>query len=158
MGGHLTCVATAFFIRLDWLSGFTNNERVFRRAIALGLTAAVQAAALGAPLVHAHVDGHAGDHHGANVLHAHVSGHASPHRHASDGDTIAGGGTERTVFLQHFVAETVASFGAPGLPAASFELVTPDETPARRGLQVAHGHDPPPTTRPPARAPPSRLS
>ena len=64
----------------------------------------------------------------------------------------------RTIFLQLFVAVSVASFGALSAVVESFEINVPAEAPLRQVLLVVHGHDPPFTRLRPARAPPANLS
>jgi hypothetical protein len=135
---------------------------VFRKVIAVGLSVAVQAAALGAPLVHAHLGGHESEHHhGRQAVHAHLSGHHSHpsahQRHASrrnfDDDDA-----ESAVYLQLFVAVGVASFELPPAVISSFDLTVPIAAAPRALLHVVHGHDPPSARSLSSRAPPASLS
>lgn len=129
------------------------------KLIAGGLAAAVQAAALGAPLVHAHLGGHESDHHhGRQAVHAHLSGHASSHQHHSGARRLDDNDAERTVYLQLFVAVGVASFQLPPAVVSSFDLTLPVAAAPRDRLQVVHGHDPPSGRLLPSRAPPALLS
>jgi hypothetical protein len=142
---------------LDWLGLVTNNDPVLRTLTALALAFVVPLGAVCTPLVHAHLDDHATEHHRVrSTVHAHFDGHARksvPHHHAA----LGANETERTLYLQLFVAVAVASFQFT-TAAATFELATPDETPAHRSVHVVHGHDPPIVATLPARAPPSFLS
>ena len=124
------------------------------------LVVAVQAAVVGAPLVHAHLGNHAADHHHAVTVHSHFSGHhpSHPSRPPVTGLRVEDNDAERTVFLQLFVAVNVASFGALSAVVESFEINMAAEAPRRQALLVVHGHDPPFTRLRPARAPPANLS
>jgi len=131
---------------------------VLRKLIAVGLSVAVQAAALGAPLVHAHLGGHeSSHHHGRQAVHAHFSGHSSSHHH-SGARSLDDNDAERTVFLQLFVAVSAPSFHLPAALVSSFDLIVPAAVAPRDLLQVVHGHDPPVARSRPSRAPPSSLS
>ena len=125
--------------------------------VAVVLVVAVQATAVGAPLVHAHLDNHTTDHHGARTVHSHFSGHHSSHS-PDIGLRVEDNDAERTVFLQLFVAVGVASFGSLPAVVESFEISVPAEAPRRQLFWVVHGHDPPFTRSRPARAPPANLS
>ena len=132
-----------------------NNDAVVRRLAALGLAFAVPLGAICAPLVHAHLEDHGTtDHHRVrSAVHAHFEGHTGtsvPGHHSSLGP----GGSERTIYLQLFVAVAVASFHLTAA-TATFELATPQEAPAHRSIHVVHSHDPPVLATLPARAPPS---
>lgn len=113
----------------------------------------MQAAAVGAPLVHAHLDDHATEHHGARTVHSHVSGHHSSHPPETD-VRVEDNDAERTVFLQLFVAVGVASFEMPPAVIESTEASVPAAAPTRQLLGVVHGHDPPFLRSLAARAPP----
>ena len=120
---------------------------------------AVQAAALGAPLVHAHVGGHESEHHhGRQAVHAHLSGHASHaashHQHRAGRLNFDDNDAERAVYLQMFVAVGVASFELPPALASSFVLTVPIAAAPRDRLRVVHGHDPPARRSLSSRAPP----
>jgi hypothetical protein len=131
---------------------------VLRKLIAVGLTVAVQVAALGAPLVHAHVGGHESEHHhGRQAVHAHLPGHAShaaSHQHRASRRSFHDNDAERTVYLQLFVAVGAASFELPPAVATSFALTVPIATAPRDLLRVVHGHDPPARRSLSSRAPP----
>ena len=131
---------------------------VLRRLIAIGLSAAVHAAALSAPLVHAHVGGHESDpHHGRGALHAHLPGHpshAASHPHRASPRSLADNDAERTVYLQLFVAVGAASFELPPAVASSYELPVPIAPSPRDLLRVVHGLDPPAGRSLSSRAPP----
>jgi len=132
---------------------------VFRKLIAVGLAAAVQAAALGAPLVHAHLGGHDSDHHhGHQAVHAHLSGHSWSHQNHGNRPTIDDNDGERTVYLQLFVALDVAAFQLPPAVVSSFDLTVPVAAAPRAVLHVVHGHDPPSGRSLSSRAPPAFLS
>jgi hypothetical protein len=130
---------------------------VLRKVIAIGLSAAVQAAALGAPLVHAHLGGHESDHDDAtSTVHAHLSAHAPSHY--SSGSNLVDAAAERTVYLQMFVAVSASSFHVSPALVSSFELIVPAPAPPREALHVVYGHDPPITGSRSTRAPPATLS
>lgn len=139
------------------------NDAVFRRVVALGVCVCVQLAAVCAPLVHAHVDGHEDDHHAASAVHAHLSGHAHLAGHASGaapgGDpAVDVGDRERTVYLQLFVAVALSPFEFPAVVPESFSVTPPPGRTAHLVLHVAHGHDPPLSASIAPRAPPASLS
>lgn len=140
----------------DW-PGVTNNENVVRKVIALALSLAVQAAALSAPLVHAHPEDHDTDHHRAREVHTHWAGHGSSHD-SPDGPTFDAAEHDRAVFLNAFVAVPRTPSSAPALTLTAFALPVPAERPAHRGIEVVRSHDPPPIRSLPARAPPAFLS
>lgn len=134
---------------------------VTRGLTAVALSVALPLGALCAPLVHAHLDDHDGDHHRAHEIHAHVSDHVSSD-HATH-STAAGASVDedesgRAVYLQLFVAVAHASFDAPDAVAMSWDLAAPAESPARHSLHVVHGHDPPFLGSRSSRAPPAFLS
>jgi hypothetical protein len=129
--------------------------------VALSSAVALQLAALGAPLLHAHLDDHDHQgHHGAARVHAHLGGHG--HVHAStDRDHPAvteGEDAERATGLQLFVAVEPAPFLIPALPPSRYALPAPLESIMRRPPAVAHSNDPPSAASCPPRAPPSFLS
>jgi len=138
---------------------------VLRKLIAVGLSVALEAAALGAPLVHAHVGGHESEHHhGRQAMHAHLPGHSSPHAHPAAHQHNASrlsfddNDAERTVYLQLFVAVGASSFELPPSMVSSFTLTLPIKAAPRDRLQVVHGHDPPFGRSLSSRAPPTFLS
>jgi len=137
---------------------YLDNANVLRTLIAVGLSVAVQFAAAGAPLVHAHLGGHGSDHHGSpQTIHSHFSGHSTPHHHPG-GRNFDDNDAEHTVFLQWFVAVGVASFHLPPALVSSFDLIPPAAAAPHEVLQVVHGHDPPLARSGPSRAPPAILS
>lgn len=134
------------------------NGAVLRGVIALGVCVCVHAAAVSAPLVHAHVNAHGGDHHrhGAAV-HAHLAGHA-PAGTTTGGPVLNVDERERTIYLQLFVAVALSPFGFPAVVPEPFSVTPPPERAAHLVLHVAHGHDPPLSTSIAPRAPPASLS
>jgi hypothetical protein len=129
---------------------------VLRTILVVLVSAAVQAAALRAPLVHAHVDDHDAAHHDGRTVHAHLAPHV--HADAPHGLAVETAADERTIFLQSFVAVRTAAPDAPAVATASFDLVVPAEGARRRAPDAVHGHDPPPLRARPSRAPPAFLS
>jgi len=142
---------------LDAVTGVTNNKKHVRKVIAVGLSLAVQAAALSAPLVHAHPDDHATEHHDARAVHTHWAGHARS-SHSSDAPALGTDDHDRAVFLNVFVAVAASSFPAPGVTHLVFELPVPGERAAQRDLEMLHSHDPPFFRSVSSRAPPAFLS
>ena len=134
-----------------------NNESTVRKVIALALALAVQAAALSAPLVHAHPDDHATEHHGAREVHTHWAGHAASHN-SSDEPSLDAADHDRAVFLNAFLAVAASSFPAFGVTHAVFELPVPAERAAHQVIEVGRSHDPPSFRSLPSRAPPAFLS
>lgn len=128
-----------------------------RKVIAIGLSLAVQAAALSAPLVHAHPDDHATEHHGGRAVHTHWAGHTHS-TYPSDAPAVATDDDDRAVFLNVFVA--VASSMVPdlGITSGVYQVPTPGERAAHRGVDSSHSHDPPLITSLSSRAPPALLS
>jgi hypothetical protein len=142
---------------LDAVTRLTKNDTIVRKVIAVVLSLAVQGAALSAPLVHAHPDEHPTEHHAGRAIHTHAGGHAhaavahdTPVFTAPDGD--------RAVFLNVFTAMTAAASPLPAVFCRALSLPVPAERPAMRGVDVAHGHDPPPGRTASPRAPPACLS
>ena len=135
---------------------------MFRPLVAVSSAVALHLAALGAPLVHAHLDDHDHDHHGAVRVHAHLGGHAAPHHHARDHDDHPAfdedESAERATGLQLFVAVEPSLLSSPSLPAARYALPAPLQSVMRRPPAVAHSHDPPGVRLSVPRAPPSLLS
>ena len=138
------------------MSRVTNNEGTVRKVLALTLSVAVQAAGLGAPLVHAHPDEHATEHHTGRAVHTHWAGHSSSH-HSSDGPAFGTADHDRAVFLHAFVAVAAPVFPAPAIAPGIIERPVPAERAAHRAVEIAHGHDPPFFRSLPARAPPAFL-
>ena len=124
-----------------------------RKVIAIALSLAVQAAALSAPLVHLHPDDQATEHHGAREVHTHWAGHAPSH-HSSDA-ALDTADHDRAVFLNAFVAVAASLLPAPAVTHGVFELPVPRDSAPHRGVEIAHGHDPPFFSSLPSRAPPS---
>jgi hypothetical protein len=151
------CSGDSAASRLTRRPALTNNEAIVRKAIAIALSLAVQAAALSAPLVHAHPDDHATEHHGARAVHSHWAGHSAPHG-SSGHPALEADDHDRAVFLGAFAAAAVSPRYAPGVMHAVFALPLPVEGVAHRGVEVAHGHDPPVVRTLPSRAPPAHLS
>lgn len=139
------------------MAGLTNNESIVRKAIAVALSLAVQAAALSAPLVHAHPDDYETGHHTGRTVHTHWAGHATSH-HPSDAPALEADDHDRAVFLNAFVAVAAAWFSAPGMTPAVCELAVPAERRAHRTADVVRSHDPPLIRSLSSRAPPALLS
>ena len=128
-----------------------------RKLVALALAVAVQGAVLTAPLVHAHPDDHATDHHAAGAVHTHWDGH----RHTSPSSDVPAFDTEdadRAVYLNALVATAPAVTSAPVVPLSAFVLPRPAERAAHRRVEVVRSHDPPGVGSLPSRAPPTFLS
>jgi hypothetical protein len=118
----------------------------------------VQLAALSAPLVHAHPDGDATDHHRAHEIHAHFERHAPRSRPADESSVDHPEDNDRAVFVRLFVGVATAGFDFPAAVPASFELPRPSERRSLRALYGFHGHDPPSVRSRSPRAPPTFLS
>jgi hypothetical protein len=142
---------------LDAVTGLTNNVSVVRKALAVALSLAVQSAAVGAPLMHAHPDDHATAHHGARAVHTHWGGHSHSH-HSTNVPAVDAGDHDRAVFLNAFVGVAAAVFPAGATVRGMFELPIPTEMAVHRPVEVAHGHDPPSFGPLLPRAPPLLLS
>jgi hypothetical protein len=125
-----------------------------RKVIAVALALAVQGAALSAPLVHAHPDDHATEHHGARAVHAHWAGHAQSY-HSSDSPELETSDHDRAVFLNAFVAVAALSLPAHGLTHVLCELPVPPERAAHRVVEIVRSHDPPFFRSLSSRAPPT---
>lgn len=128
-----------------------------RKVIAVTLSLAVHAAAIGAPFVHAHPDDHATGHHGPRAIHSHRAGHAASHHHAG-GPALQTEDHDRAVFLGAMAAVAASTLDAPGVTHGVFVLPVPVDGVVHRGLEIAHGHDPPLLVGIPSRAPPACLS
>jgi hypothetical protein len=131
---------------------------VFRALIAVSSAVALQLGALGAPLVHAHLDDHEHDHHGAARVHAHLGGHAAPDHIRDHHDHLAldeDEGSESATGLQLFVAVEPSPFSIPSLPPARYAVPAPLHSVMRRPPAVTHSHDPPGVRLSVPRAPPS---
>lgn len=124
-----------------------------RKVTAVALSLAFQAAALGAPLVHAHPDRHATEHHEGGAVHVHWAGHAPSHDR-SGAPAVGTDDRDRAVFLDAFLAVTASAFPLAAVSPAAFELVVPPERAAHRVIEVVRSHDPPDFRSRPARAPP----
>ena len=135
------------------------NADVLRGVIAAGLCVAIQVAALCAPLVHAHLDDHDGDHHAAALVHAHVGGHHSRHHEsAATPVVVSEDDPEDATRLQIFVAVQAAAFTDPVLPPARFTFPQTLESNVARPPEVVRSHGPPESRPRASRAPPSFLS
>jgi hypothetical protein len=119
-----------------------HNRHVIRRVLAFGLAVAVQAGAVYAPFVHAHVDDDADHHDHPTSVHAHFSGHAPSHT-AHNGVTLDEPDHDRAIYLQVFVAVNPVPFEIPAVAPSPFDLTAPAERPAHLTVEVTHGHDPP---------------
>jgi hypothetical protein len=131
---------------------------VFRSVVVVALSVALQLAALSAPLVHAHPDEHATEHHGAHEIHAHFSHHAATSS-TSDASAIDHDeDSDRAVYLRVFVGVPAASFEIAAAVPETFAIAAPVETPSLQPLFGTHAHDPPLARSTSPRAPPSCLS
>jgi hypothetical protein len=143
---------------LDAARQLTKNKAVpVRKLIALALTLSVQAAALTGPLVHAHPDDSATEHHGGRTVHTHWASHAA-HSHPAGSVAIGTADHDRAVFVNAFIAVAVLLIQIPDATTDAFELFVPAERAAHRGVEVVHSHDPPFIRTRSSRAPPPFLS
>ena len=129
---------------------------MIRRFTAIALAVAVQAYALTAPFMHAHLDDHDADHHAAPEVHSHFSAHAT--HHAAGATEVGEDDHDRPVYLQLFVAVDPEPAPAAGIVISAYDLPAPAEARAHVPVKVVHGLDPPFFTLLPARAPPAFLS
>ena len=126
-----------------------------RRLLAISLTIALQAGALTAPLVHAHLDDHHDDHHAAGPVHAHLDGHALEHQALSGMPAIhAEESPWSVVHIPLFVAEHADVWLEPALPQAPFLFVDAGESLMRQPPDVVRSHGPPSVRPSSSRAPP----
>jgi hypothetical protein len=139
------------------MTGITNNGHRVQKAIAVVLALGVQAAALTAPLLHAHPDDHATGHHSGRSVHTHWDGHDYS-QHPSNDPAINADDHDRAVFLNPFVAVAASPLSAVAVAQQPFEIPVPSERPAHRSVHVAHSHDPPVLGSLQPRAPPTLLS
>lgn len=127
-----------------------------RRLLAFGLSVAIQAAALSAPLVHAHLDDRQDNHHGASRIHVHLDGHGPHHHDAADGPAVqreeSGG---RVVGVPLFVAAQPEPATEPALAPAPFELPMATASLMRRPPDEVRSHGPPASPSLAPRAPPA---
>ncbi|HLG60214.1 MAG TPA: hypothetical protein VI485_33035 [Vicinamibacterales bacterium] len=114
---------------------------MIRRVLTFGLAVAVQAGAVCAPFLHAHVDEDHDDHHSTSV-HAHLSGHTPSHA-LHHGIAVDEPDHDRAVYLQLFVAVQATPFEIPAIAPALSDLTALPERPAHGTVEVTHGHDPP---------------
>jgi hypothetical protein len=136
------------------VAALTNNVIVVRKALALALSVAVQGAAVGAPLAHAHPDDHATDHHHGRAVHVHWAAHThSPH--PADVPVLDDDDHDRAVFVNTFVCVAASAMPAGAVPHQTFKLLIPAESTTHRPVEVTHGHDPPYCSSLPSRAPPA---
>ena len=130
-----------------------------RRVIAVALALAVQIAGLTTPLVHAHPDDHATEHHDSHAVHAHLAVHTRSHHSAEPDDlSVETDDHDRAVYVNGFVAVPVTTFSIPDAIVTTFELPVPVEQAAHLPVDVSHGHDPPARGSQSPRAPPLFLS
>ena len=127
-----------------------------RRLLAFGLTVAIQAAALSAPLVHAHLDDQHADHHGANRIHAHLGGHgAAHHAEQHSGPAMhAEEVPERAVTMPLFVAAQAEAPMEPAIAATSFDPPASPVSIVGRSFDDVRSHGPPVCPSIAPRAPP----
>ena len=131
---------------------------MFRSAIAVGLSLAVQVSAVTMPYMHAHTDDHASEHHAAHAVHTHFATHAAHHIHSTGPVIDDDDDDDQAVYLQLFVAVSAQPVPVGGTALTVFELPTPAERPVQSPVVVVHGHDPPISDSLAPRAPPSFLS
>jgi hypothetical protein len=131
------------------------NHGVIRRVLTFGLAVAVQAGAVCAPFLHAHIDENS-DHHRPTSVHAHFSGHIPSHP-ACNGIAVDEADHDRAIYLQVFVVQPVP-VEVPAAVPTLFDLTAPPEQPAHVTVEVTHGHDPPLVSALDSRPPPSFLS
>jgi hypothetical protein len=143
---------------LDGVPILTNNVNlVVRKAVAVLLLFAVQGAAVGAPLVHAHPDDRVTQHHHGRLVHTHWANHS--HRIGSpDVPALTVNDHDRTFFLNFFVGVGVSLLSVHGIVHRFFELPLPADLATHRPVKVVHTHDPPCFGSLSSRAPPSSLS
>lgn len=107
--------------------------------------------------VHSHPDDHDTAHHAGRAVHAHFQGHTHQGDAAHAPGPVIGdddGGSDRAIYIGAFLGEATASVPVLAVAPEVIRLSAPAERPAQSPLQVVHGHDPPPLTSLPARAPP----
>lgn len=128
-----------------------------RGLIAGGLSVAIQAGALCAPLVHAHLDEHHADHHLPYGVHAHVNGHGGEdHRASAETSAVhSEDDPEQITEFQIFVAVDAAAAAELPLPPVRFALLPPLESTLRRPPDVVRSHSPPDRSLADSRAPPA---
>ncbi len=131
---------------------------VIRKAIAVGLSIAVQVSAVTLPFVHAHPDDHASGHHAADAVHSHFATHASHHPHSPGPVVDDDDDGDQAVYLLLFVAVSAPATPAGEMALSVFELPKPAEQPLHSSVVVVHGHDPPLSHSLAPRAPPLFLS
>ena len=131
---------------------------VIRKAIAVGLSIAVQVSAVTLPYMHAHTDDHASGHHAAHAVHSHFATHLSHHTHSTGPVIDDDDADDQAVYLQLFVAVSAPATPVGGTALTVFELPKPAEQPLHSSVVVVHGHDPPLSPSLAPRAPPLFLS
>jgi hypothetical protein len=136
--------------------GVTKNESGVK-FLAVALSLAIEAAAVTAPLRHAHTDAHPTDHHPGRTVHMHWAGHGQDH-HGSGSPAIAETDHDRPVFLRVLVAVARTGLPAAGLTLDVFALPIPVEQRTYRAVEVVHSHGPPLCRTRSPRAPPAFLS
>lgn len=143
---------------LDGVSILTNNVNVVaRKAVAVLLLFAVQGAAVGAPLVHAHPEDRVTEHHHGRLVHTHWANHSHPVR-SPDIPTLAADDHDRALFLNSFVGVAISVPSVHGVVHRFFELPLPTDLATHRPVEVVHTHDPPCLVSLSSRAPPPSLS
>ena len=130
---------------------------IVRKALAVALALSIQTAAVTAPLVHAHPEEQATDHHHGRMVHMHWAGHDQGHR-ASGAPQLEAADHDRAVSITAIVAVSGSWFPAPSLTRGVFALFRPAEAGPYRAVQVVRSHDPPRCQSLSSRAPPSLLS
>jgi hypothetical protein len=132
-------------------------RKVLRAAIVVTLSAAIQAAALTGPFVHAHPDDLVTAHHSGRSVHTHWSGHAQS-RHPADASVFSTDDHDRAVFVDAFVATSGSRVTVPAVAQGTVDLLVPAARAAHRGVEVVRSHDPPFARLRSSRAPPAFLS
>lgn len=128
-----------------------------RKVLSVVLAWSLLAAGLTAPLVHAHPDAHASDHHDGDAVHAHWGGHEHAPRQA-DEPSLDASNHDRAIYLNPFLAEAGAPLPDPGVMPGVFTLPVPPERTAVRRIEVVRSHDPPARFSTAPRPPPPFLS
>ena len=142
---------------LDGVPILTNNVNVVaRKAVAVLLLFAVQGAAVGAPLVHAHPDDRVTQHHHGRLVHTHWANHSHPI--VPDVPTLAADDHDRAFFLNSFVGVAISVPSVHGVVHRFFELPLPTDLATHKPVEVVHTHDPPCFGSLSSRAPPPSLS
>lgn len=131
---------------------------VARKAVAVLLLFAVEGAAVGAPLVHAHPDDRGTQHHHGRVVHTHWANHSHSVAGSSDIPTLTVDDRDRAFFLNFFVGVAISVLSVHGIVPRFFELPLLTNLEPHRPVEVVHTHDPPCLGSLSSRAPPPFLS